>query len=165
MALSGKFSLPQSAWETCIPGLQSNTPAKCQWWPPCFFFHAVWILQPCVHLLRFSAVSNLSHEHVLTQRNTSEGGSRTTWGVEQPLQMGRLVPPRLGIRIADAISDFSSFKFTHIFFCIKNKANKLFHKMFLIYLTHPTNFFEPSKYIYIKLDGLFYVTATRYLFC
>lgn len=56
--------------------------------------------------------------------------------------------PKFCISIADAISDFSSFKFTHIFFCIKKKANKLFRKMFLIYLTHPTNF-EPSKYIYI----------------
>lgn len=58
-------------------------------------------------------------------------------------------PPKFCIRIADAISDFSSFKFTHVFFCIKKKANKLFHKMFLIYLTHPTNFLEASKYIYI----------------
>lgn len=57
--------------------------------------------------------------------------------------------PKFCIGIADAVSDFSSFKFTHIFVCIKKKANKLFRKMFLIYLTHPTNFFEPSKYIYI----------------
>lgn len=37
----------------------------------------------------------------------------------------------------------------HFPFCMEDKANKLFHRMFFIYLTHPTNFLELSKYIFI----------------
>lgn len=69
--------------------------------------------------------------------------------------------PKWGIRVEPGISsrilhqEFGRCRswlvgiHTHFPFCMEEKANKLFHRMFLIYLTHPTNFLEPSKYIFI----------------